>query len=450
MLVDLLRQLKACGGFFDLPSEAVGEALRSEGVSLLELGSLSEAERSLNEAERRFALADARIKQADAIAELGMVARKKGFRGNDELTYYQLAFELLPSEVSNETKRVRSKLLSRQAKTLEREGGNPDEILSYLTESLSLAREIGDERLTAFRLGQLGAAHRDIRRDYGTAIKCLDEALSIATRLKDNSSTVAALSGLGAAHENARHFLLAETRYKEALNGTITSDVYGMLDRLGRLGHVEGSLKKFKESEGYYRRAVELARKVENQRAEAQNLDGLGAILRTKAGETANVDRDQLLATALDCHSRAVKIQEALAGEPIGMANRYQELGRTLLALDRPQDARVLFIKALATLAGATESPRVRRLRAFQFQRLAETLEATGQREDAALCYAVAERDFGMRDRREQERAKKRLERILSNLDSGTRQILLPRLLHLERESQQLLQNLAEPGSVGA
>lgn len=438
-LARMTTQIMEHRSFDQLPPAARGDILLGAGVSLCELAELPASEAALNNAESQFALAGDRIKQADATTEIGLLARKKGVSGKDELTYYQMAAGLLRGENSADAKRAQCKCLSRSANAVERDGGAPGTVITYLTKSLELAREIGDLRLVAYRLGQLGAAHRDMRRNYDTAAQFMKEALEIATAVKDQPAIVANLAGLGATYENQGRFPLAQSCYGQALEMTAIGDVYGLLDRLGRLGHVEANLKRYEDSEAYYWRAIELARRVDNSKAEAENLVGLGSVLRTKANETPSEAKARLLAVALECHLKAVAIQESRSGEPVGRANRYQELGRTLLALDKPVDARNLFVKALGALKTAHDSPRIRRLRAFQFQRLAETLEASNDLEHAAICNAKAEWEFGDRDPRERERAKKRLNRILQKLDAPKKEVLVVRLQNLDRECEQFL-----------
>ena len=304
-------------------------------------------------------------------------------------------------------------VLARLAKALERDvGRDATTILSLLGESLSLAKEIGDERWIAHRLGQLGAAYRDIHRDYFASIKYLREAVDIANRIGDYGSITTSLAGLGAALEKDKQFTAAERCYREALDRTAQSDVYGMLDRMGRFAHVSASLRHFDESEHYYKRAIVLAERIENRKAQAENLDGLGTVLRTKAHEKTPEEKQELLNRAYECHARALAIQETLEGEAIGRANRYQELGRTLLAIGNYSEALCLFVKSLSVLKSVPLDPRVKHLQSWQFLRIGESLERLGHYNDALVCYTKAADLFGARDKSEQAKAKKRIQSI--------------------------------------
>lgn len=71
-----------------------------------------------------------------------------------------------------------------------------EEAETYLEESTTLARELGDDRILAARLGMLAYFHQ-LREDFPSAHERAEEALSVARRSADRRAIAIALLRLG-------------------------------------------------------------------------------------------------------------------------------------------------------------------------------------------------------------------------------------------------------------
>ena len=387
-LLYLCRQLRECEGFEKLSPGERARLSFYQGLTVRQLGNLDEAVSALSTADRLFSDAGDVVGQAEALAELGLVNRKQGKYGRSELDYYDLALDVLGEHKSAEAQTVRCRVLGRKGQALQREGADPKEVFQFLEASVAIARQLDDKILLVVRLGMLGAAHRELgQRNFPAAIACFQEALKISEDLQSDPAIVGASRGLAMTYEKSKNLSRALELYQIAFEKTNKADVYGMIDRLGTLGHVHKSLQKYGESENYYCQALKLAREVGNRKAEAENLDELGNLYRTLASQQpAGEGKAEMLRTATEFNSTALEIQESFEGDPAGLANRHQELGRTLLASGKFPEAKRHFVEAVRYARAAKRQ----HLEAWQFRRLGDMYRKLGRHDDALLCYRQA------------------------------------------------------------
>ena len=432
-LLYLCRQLRECEGFQDLSPKDRGRVFLFLGLALRQLGQLDESERSMAQAETLAADAEDVVAQAAALAELGLLNSIKGKYGRSELDYYDLALDILGDRHDIEAKTVRCRVLGRKGHALQREGADPAEVFHHLELAVQIAREIGDKSVLAVRLGTLGTAHRELgQRNFPAAIRCFREALTVSADLESDSAIVGALRGLGMTYEKSKNFPRALELYLLAFHKTKKEDVYAMVDRLGILAHVHKNLQRFEESEKYYRQALELARQIDNRKAEAENLDELGNLYRQLASrENVGEKRAELLRTAVEYTETALRIQGGFEGDPAGLANRHQEFARTLLAQGNVKDAQSHFKSAVRCARAAKRQ----HLEAWQFKGLGKTFEKLGRNPEMILCYAKA----AELDPREMHRLRRTIAEALQAMDAEARRALELRLKSLTGEIEGLL-----------
>jgi tetratricopeptide (TPR) repeat protein len=387
-LTSMCNQLQEHHSFGALPTLDQGLVSQYAGRLYRHMGEINAAETALTEALLKFQEAGEPVLYAATLSDIALALRKQG-EYSKELKFYDQALEVLGSSTDQDAVRTRSYVLGRKAQALQMKGTDPQVTFDCYKEAVALARETDDKELLVTRLGMLGNAYRELSRDFPAAIRCYLEAVQISEQTEGNPDLEAALSGLAKTHEKSRNFEGALKLYLKALAHTGENDLYGLLDRFGSLAHVYKSLGRHEESIARYEQAISIATKVSNRKAEAENLAGLGSAYRIQANRAReSTKRLELLDKALHCHKRAVEIQDSTEGDPSGVTNRYQELGRTYLAMNNPLEAHPLFVVA-ALSAHEARKPHVE---AWQFRRLGETLDALNLREDAVLCYEKASR----------------------------------------------------------
>jgi tetratricopeptide (TPR) repeat protein len=427
------RQLGEHPRFQNLSAQHRGHVLQFNGRLLRHLGDIEAARSKLQLALQMFEKADDPIASASVLSDLGLVVRKQGEYA-EELELYDRALDTLGDCVSADALRARSSILGRKGQALQMKGTEPQVVFECYNEAVRLARKIDDRQLLVTRLGMLGTAYRELgKRDMTSAIKCFSEAIQVSEATVGTPDLEGVTAGLAKTYEKARQLPQALELYLKAYELTKDTDLFGLLDRLGTLGHVYYSLGKFDESETYYIRALDLATRLGNRKAEAENLDAFGSVHRTRALSTSDPTRkDHLLTEALHCHRKAVEIQDTLQGDPSGKANRYQELGRTLLALKALIDARAYFIKA----AGFARQAHKSHLEAWQFLRLGDVLDELNQKEDSFLCYAHA---INLSPK-EMAHIKKTADKAFRALSPDSQKNVMARLSRLDVEIQRILE----------
>ena len=428
-LASMSSQLREHRDFPSLSSLDQGLVFQYAGRLYRHMGEIDDAEAAFNDALKWFQDAGEPVLYAATLSDLALALRKQGEYGK-ELDLYNQALDVLGAGNEQDAIRTRSYILGRKGQALQRKGADPKETFECHTRALELARQTDDKELLVTRLGMLGTAYREIARDFPSAIRCFNEALRVSEETRGNPNLEAALAGLAKTYEKAKNFARAHDLSLKALAHTKDNDLYGMLDRLGSLAHIYRCLGKFSESIEYYERAVSIAVKVSNRKAEAENLAGLGSVYRTQAMRLRQLDRAEMLERAHHCHARAIAIQDSMQGDPSGNTNRYSELGRTLLAMGRPAEAYPHFVVATIS-AREARKPHVE---AWQFRRLGETLDALHLFEDAVLCYVKA-----FRLPNEIEDMKRVTEGAFGKLPPESQQTVMTRIKELDREIQTIL-----------
>lgn len=148
----------------------------------------------------------------------------------------------------------------------------PPDVRGATERALTHARAIGDRRLEASTLVDLGAAC-ELERDFPRAIGALQDALAIARQLGDSSLTIDALNNLGSATEAAGQVLPARALFHEAqalaqsTGASIPQKV--ALERLASSFTRTGDLPL---AANLYEQAIAVARQVSDKSHEAKLL----------------------------------------------------------------------------------------------------------------------------------------------------------------------------------
>jgi tetratricopeptide (TPR) repeat protein len=431
-LTSMCNQLREHHKFGALPTTDQGLVSQYAGRLYRHMGEIGPAETALTEALEKFQEAGEPVLYAATLSDIALTIRKQG-EYSRELKLYDQALDVLGSSTDQDAVRTRSYVLGRKAQALQMKGTDPQVTFECFKEAVALARQTDDKELLVTRLGMIGNAYRELSRDFPAALQCYLEAVQISEQTEGNPDLEAALSGLAKTYEKSRDFKGALKLYLKALAHTEDNDLYGLLDRLGSLAHVYKSLSRLEESIAHYERAISIAAKVSNRKAEAENLAGLGSAYRIQADRARESTRkSELLDNALRCHKKAVEIQDSMEGDPSGVTNRYQELGRTLLAMNKPVEARPLFVIA-GRSAHEARKPYVE---SWQFRRLGETLDALNRHEDAVLCYAQAFR----LNPDEIDNMKAIAEEAFRELPPESKPRVMMRMKEMDREIQAILE----------
>ncbi|MQA85329.1 MAG: tetratricopeptide repeat protein [Streptosporangiales bacterium] len=193
-----------------------------------------------------------------------------------------------------------------------------DETVLLRQQALAIYRELGDRRLEAATLSDLGHAYGDLRR-YSEAVDCIQQALAILPQFGDQWAEGLALRNLADVHVGLGRFVEAETYCEQALaifrRISDSTRVALALDSLGRACH---GLRRFGEAVDCYRQALSIFRQTDYRGATVETLDNLAQTLcQTGDTETARDHWREALALGEEIgHPRTEEIRARLALRP--------------------------------------------------------------------------------------------------------------------------------------
>ena len=179
--------------------------------------------------------------------------------------------------------------------------GNYDEARARFTETIAIARELGDRRLESRSVGGLGVISHE-RGEYSEARAYLERALDIARELGDPHLELRWVGGLGTIAGHVKDFPQARARYQEAVG---MARQFG--DRrfeamwLGNLGTISKEEGNYGDARAQLEEALAIASELGDRRTEATwigTLGELGAIqgdypeARSRYGEAMEIFRE--------------------------------------------------------------------------------------------------------------------------------------------------------------
>jgi DNA-binding SARP family transcriptional activator/predicted ATPase len=265
-----------------------------------------------------------------------------------------------PAEAGNHLPLLLAKALLTwgQALGAQGEGGAARPVLQ---QALTLGRELGDKRVEADSLRELGNAANRLT-DYDLAIPLYMQALTLARELGDKRGESATLNNWGAVEWDLGELLAAKVHYSEAL--TLYRELGNLLGEakaLNNLSNVSADQGNLGDSLQYSQQALRIHHEMGNPRGQSAALNNLGAtyyslgqydIARKSYLQALALHREsgnqqaeaETLAnlSLLDCvlgrlASGCENAQKAIAlaekaGDRVNQANALYYLGRSLLA----------------------------------------------------------------------------------------------------------------------
>jgi predicted ATPase/DNA-binding SARP family transcriptional activator/class 3 adenylate cyclase len=293
--------------------------------------------------------------------------------------------------------------------------GNYDEARARFTETIDIARELGDRHLESRSVGGLGVISHE-RGDYSDARACLEKALAIAVELGDPHLMNRWVGGLGTIAGHVKDFPEAKARYQQAVSmarefgdrrfegmwlgnlGTVCKEegsyaeareqieqalaiANELGDRrtgttwIGTLGELGAILGDYSEARSRYGQALEIFRELGDRYAESEQLGRLGMIA-INLGEypEAQAALEEALAIARERGYR--QLEEEWFRD---LATVASDLGRHPEALAHCREA-----LEVARETGAQDSTLL--------DVCAEVLSRVDRHEDAAEVLAVADK----------------------------------------------------------
>ncbi len=148
--------------------------------------------------------------------------------------------------------------------------------LDHFGQALSLARQVGDERLEALGLCDLGAATAGHPDGYESGLEMLQLGLDHARRLQSPQVVAHGLTVLGELTRGNGDPKQAESAYREALdlNAQLGDRHYEAVNTLN-MGHALMAQDRMHEALSYHRRGIELSTRIGSRLMMAWNLSAL-------------------------------------------------------------------------------------------------------------------------------------------------------------------------------
>ncbi|SDB86945.1 Serine phosphatase RsbU, regulator of sigma subunit [Williamwhitmania taraxaci] len=235
----------------------------------------------------------------------------------------------------NDSGRIKSilQLSERMLKDPKRTG----DVLGYLNEAVSVAREIGNDKLLCRSYDLLGIYYRDISQ-YDKALDFHNRSLELADKLLDKALLVKVYNNIGVLYRRMDEYSLAAFYHHKALGyAEEIGDLYGISVALNSLGNVYSINKNYEEAFEFFKRALALSRQNKNVLGEAINLNNLGEVYEF-LGNQKNARIYYLASLRINQDLNNVK----------GMAICYNGIGNTYFLSNDFPTALAFYQKALA------------------------------------------------------------------------------------------------------
>ena len=156
--------------------------------------------------------------------------------------------------------------------------GNYTTARSLYTESLRLARELGDKQGIASSLGNLGSVSY-MQGDYATALSLYEEGLALSHELGDRQGIALAVVRLGILAYMQGDYLTARSQYDQALVlMRELDDRWGIAVSLSNLGSTAYMLRDYSAAHSLHLESLQIMRELGNKRGIALGLAGLAEV----------------------------------------------------------------------------------------------------------------------------------------------------------------------------
>jgi len=209
--------------------------------------------------------------------------------------------------------------------------GRYDQALAVADEALAIDRPLGNHHAVAVDLGRTAAILR-AAGCHGEAEARYGEALGAAGRVGDLELQGAFLQHLGGLQRQMGRAAESTDTLRRALRSfQQSSNRGGEMQTCDLLGSAEMDLGRLDPAEAWYRKALDLARGLGDQRQTGITRQNLGILYQVRAAalpETAAAapERDRLLAAAVTEIEASLAIWQAM-GNRLGAASSHAQLG---------------------------------------------------------------------------------------------------------------------------
>jgi predicted ATPase/Tfp pilus assembly protein PilF len=207
--------------------------------------------------------------------------------------------------------------------------GRYSEASRHYEQSLTIRRELHDERGAAATLNNLGLVQKHQGNAEG-ARPLFEEALDLLRKLGHDASVAACLTNLAAVEQSTGHYDAAGQNAEEALEVFRTiGDQLGIAASLTELGHVALGQGMLPAAQSYFEESLALSRAVGEKVGIVDSLQNLGQLMmahgdyesaRSFYEESADIARELASARHLDAADKAIEHLSQLHKEPVPIA----------------------------------------------------------------------------------------------------------------------------------
>jgi tetratricopeptide (TPR) repeat protein len=197
--------------------------------------------------------------------------------------------------------------------------------------SLTIKKEVGDLRGSAVTEGQLGTLAM-LQGDLTTAIDRYESALATFQQFQEPATEAVAWHQLGIAYQEGQNWAKADRAYRESARiQEQQGNIAGAASTYGQLAILNKLMQKPSEAEQWYRKALEIARKVDDKPGESRRLHNLANLL---ANQPNRLPEAHQLATD------ALAIKQTLDPAAAEIWKAYSLLAKIATAQNEPDKAR--------------------------------------------------------------------------------------------------------------
>jgi len=389
------------------------------------IGNVHDAQGDYSEAARRYQQS---LKIAEDLGDRAVIARVLNNLGNiyEQWGDYTLALEQYQKSLKMKVEtgdRAGIAMTLNNIGNLHVSQSNYAQALELLQQSFKISEELGDREGVSRTLSNLGNIHA-AQGNYAQALVLYRQSLKISEELGNMEGIAHLLTNIGNVHSEQGDYTQAEELLQQSLK------VFEDLGDRSRVALTLNSLGNVHAAQSNYARAMELFR----QSLEISDEVGDKAIMADSLINLAIVHRSQGSYTlALQIAQRAADLATRI-GAPEDASQAQTVAGKTYLALNQLDQARLSFDKAIASIetlraqvaGGEEEQQRHFESKISPYYAMVELLVAQ-RKPDEALSYA--------------ERAKARV--LLDVLSNGRVSVTKAMTVQEQEQERQLNSQLA-------
>ena len=268
---------------------------------------------------------------------LGSIALVYSFQSN-----YTLAFEYyrqslkLAEEIGD--KGMIARVLNNTGNAYQSRGDHA-QALDYYQRSRKLAEELADKGGLATTLGNIGAIHY-AQGSYAQALAYHRKSLKLAEEAGDEMLLASALDSLGIVHTAQGDYAQALAYHRRSLKlAEAMADEGGRAITLGNIGSVYEAQGNYTQALTYYRQSLKLAEEVGDKEWMVTTLKNIGNVYEAQGN----------YAQTVKLADRALYLAKQ-TGDLEGLWAARTTAGKAYRALNQPEQARLAFADAIATI----------------------------------------------------------------------------------------------------